>query len=579
MREYWGSGYSGTGGGGGGGGGAAWLLTGNAGTNPVLNFVGTTDAQDLVLSANSIERVRLIVGASIRFSDSAGNSELFVDDYEALTQSNVRIRASGPIADVALVLSSSGNGPTLANSPDGGLSGGNPRGIYATDFQKARNDKIQVAGGDYSGILAGENNEISPAGTHSSILGGLDHVLDGNRSVIAGGSTNAIRNGSQRGVIGGGASNQIGTIGTVDSATIAGGSGNVVEGDNAFIGGGNSNAIQSGAIVSAVVGGESNSVESTYSFVGGGFQNQILNVADVFSAIVGGTTNTVTDASHSLIGGGLANSLGSAGDTSDYSVLVGGDSNSVVGSYSFLGGGTGNVLGGAGGVTNYASIVGGNTNFIGSGSDYSTVNGGFGNAISPGITHGSIYGGKSNAVTIDGYFGTVLGGYWGSASHYAEAAHSSGVGINGTPIAFIAGGAQHSWVVWRNYATAAVTTELFLDGNEAIIVGSPFRFTLQAVRDTYQFEIQVAARDTVVAGQAAWWKIIGGVYRGAAGTTALIGANTATTQNTGGNSAGWTVAVVANAATDTLRINVTTGASPNPVAFVASGHMTRCCSA
>ena len=467
------SGIFGTGGGGGGG-GTSWLLLGNAGTNAAINFVGTTDAQDLVLSANSIERVRLIVGASIRFSDSAGNSELFIDDYEALTQSNVRIRASGPIADVALVLSSSGNGPTLANSPDGGVSGGNPRGIYATDFQKLRNDKIQVAGGDYSGILAGENNEISPAGMHSCIVGGLDHVLDGDRSVIAGGSTNAIRNSAARGFIGGGAGNVLGSLGTTDSSVIGGGAGN-----------------------------------------------------DVY------------DGDYHTIGGGLTNSITSGWVN------------------SFIGGGVSNILDGS----------------------YGTLAGGALNGVGAGVSYASLIGGRSNSVTTDAYYGAALGGYWSVSTHYAEASHAAGIGINGNPNFFAAGGAQHSWVVWRNRIPATgVATELFLDGNEGAIAGSPFRFDLQFNNDMYQFEIQVAAKDTVNAGQAAWWKIIGGIYRDGAGTTALVGAPTLTTQNTGGLAAGWTLAIAANAADDTLRISVTVpfivGAAP--VAVVASGHMTHC---
>ena len=37
----------------------AWQLTGNSGTNPNINFIGTTDAQDLVLRTNNSERMRI----------------------------------------------------------------------------------------------------------------------------------------------------------------------------------------------------------------------------------------------------------------------------------------------------------------------------------------------------------------------------------------------------------------------------------------------------------------------------------------------------------------------------------------
>ena len=36
----------------------AWSLTGNAGTNPTTNFIGTTDAQDWVIKTNNVERIR-----------------------------------------------------------------------------------------------------------------------------------------------------------------------------------------------------------------------------------------------------------------------------------------------------------------------------------------------------------------------------------------------------------------------------------------------------------------------------------------------------------------------------------------
>ena len=37
-----------------------WLLTGNAGTNPTVNYLGTTDAQSLVIRANAIEAIRVL---------------------------------------------------------------------------------------------------------------------------------------------------------------------------------------------------------------------------------------------------------------------------------------------------------------------------------------------------------------------------------------------------------------------------------------------------------------------------------------------------------------------------------------
>jgi hypothetical protein len=43
----------------------AWGLTGNSGTNPTTNFIGTTDAQDWVIKTNNTERMRVSSGGNI----------------------------------------------------------------------------------------------------------------------------------------------------------------------------------------------------------------------------------------------------------------------------------------------------------------------------------------------------------------------------------------------------------------------------------------------------------------------------------------------------------------------------------
>ena len=39
--------------------GSGWSLTGNAGTNPLVNFIGTTDAKDVIFKANGVERMKI----------------------------------------------------------------------------------------------------------------------------------------------------------------------------------------------------------------------------------------------------------------------------------------------------------------------------------------------------------------------------------------------------------------------------------------------------------------------------------------------------------------------------------------
>jgi hypothetical protein len=44
---------------------AQWKLTGNAGTNPSTNFVGTTDKEALVFRTNNVERMRILPTGSV----------------------------------------------------------------------------------------------------------------------------------------------------------------------------------------------------------------------------------------------------------------------------------------------------------------------------------------------------------------------------------------------------------------------------------------------------------------------------------------------------------------------------------
>ena len=56
-----------------------WKLTGNAGTTPATNFVGTTDNQDLVLKTNSTEKVRVSASGAVGINQPAPNSTSILD--------------------------------------------------------------------------------------------------------------------------------------------------------------------------------------------------------------------------------------------------------------------------------------------------------------------------------------------------------------------------------------------------------------------------------------------------------------------------------------------------------------------
>jgi len=59
-------------------GGKAWLLTGNAGTNPATNFLGTTDAQPLVIRTNNTEQIRVTANGRVGIGTPTPGAKLEV---------------------------------------------------------------------------------------------------------------------------------------------------------------------------------------------------------------------------------------------------------------------------------------------------------------------------------------------------------------------------------------------------------------------------------------------------------------------------------------------------------------------
>lgn len=56
----------------------SWLTTGNAGTNPAANFVGTTDNQDLAIRTNNTEKMRVLANGDIWVD---GDKPIFLRRY------------------------------------------------------------------------------------------------------------------------------------------------------------------------------------------------------------------------------------------------------------------------------------------------------------------------------------------------------------------------------------------------------------------------------------------------------------------------------------------------------------------
>lgn len=166
--------------------------------------------------------------------------------------------------DVALV--AKGTGATLAQVPNGTTAGGNKRGTYATDLQKARASSGRVASGNYSVIAGGYGNGTS--GGYASTVGGFSNQASSNYSFVGGGQSNEAK--------------------TNTHATCVGGSSNDATGQYSFVGGGISNTAS--GLRSVVVAGDTNAASGANSCIVGGIDN-IANASQSF--VAGGRRGTV----------------------------------------------------------------------------------------------------------------------------------------------------------------------------------------------------------------------------------------------------------------------------------------------
>jgi hypothetical protein len=252
----------------------AWMLTGNSGTNPTVNFLGTTDAQPLVIRV--------------------GNQETF------------RFNPPG------------------ASAPAWSIQrgGGNPRGLHAVDLQSARTAATQVASGDYSVIGGGRDN--------TSSSGGLQNTASGPGATVGGGATppaailpplagaQATPPAAILPPLAGAAQHRQRRSchrWRGRAATVGGGGGNTASGDYATVGGGQLNTAS--GYIATVGGGYQNTASDWYATVGGG----ALNTASRGGATVGGGQGNTASGSYSAIPGGYYlqvgdRSFGFSGQTS-----------------------------------------------------------------------------------------------------------------------------------------------------------------------------------------------------------------------------------------------------------------------
>lgn len=114
------------------GGGQAWELTGNAGTSPSTNLLGTTDAQDFVLGTNSTEVMRVGSNANVGVNTANPTAKLH---FTAATLASTPLN-EGFESNTLGTLTSGGDVPWITTSAAGEYNSGSigaKNGIVAKD--------------------------------------------------------------------------------------------------------------------------------------------------------------------------------------------------------------------------------------------------------------------------------------------------------------------------------------------------------------------------------------------------------------------------------------------------------------
>ena len=198
--------------------GQCWSSTGDSGSNPATNFLGTTDVQPLVLRTGNVQSLKiepsaeLFLGTPITTNVIAGSSA----------------NAASPGVRGATI--SGGGTPSGDSDPSFFLEGPNRvTASYGTVAGGYSNEAGSVSGASHASVGGGSLNIAS--GTSSTISGGYSNRATETASAIGGGETNTAS--GQAGVVSGGSDNTA----SGGFSTVSGGSDNCAGGDFSWAGG------------------------------------------------------------------------------------------------------------------------------------------------------------------------------------------------------------------------------------------------------------------------------------------------------------------------------------------------------
>ncbi|MBL8243465.1 MAG: hypothetical protein JNL89_04730, partial [Rhodanobacteraceae bacterium] len=217
--------------------GQCWATTGDTGSNPATNFLGTIDNQPFVVRTRNT-RSLVIEPGNVLFNGTPTTSNTVAGSSVNLASAGVRGATIGgggaPSGDSDPDLFD--EGPNIVSDHYGTIGGGLAN-VTGNAAGSASDRPFAVVGG---GVLN------TASGVASSVGGGSGNASTSTESTVAGGRSNLASGAFS--VVGGGFGNEA----SGQSATVAGGALNSATGGNSFVGGGSSNTAsgtQSGVAV------------------------------------------------------------------------------------------------------------------------------------------------------------------------------------------------------------------------------------------------------------------------------------------------------------------------------------------
>ncbi|MGH2722701.1 MAG: hypothetical protein ACRDI0_00270 [Actinomycetota bacterium] len=477
---------------------SAWLLGGNAGTDPATQFVGTTDDTALNFRVNDARAFRLepnptspnVIGGFSGNSVAGGILGATIGGGG---------QATGPNQVIANLATIGGGVNNTASGPAASIGGGtsNTANAFASMVPGGQSN---TAAGEYS-LAAGRQAQANHHGAFvwaDSVDAGFASTAMNEFSVRAGGGVRFV-------VAGNTCSIDVGTGQWTGSCTppmtnawLLGGNGGTTAGTdflgttddeplelkvNGFralrlephagsahnlIGGSQHNLVTAGAHGATISGGGGlgivpNKVTDNFGTIGGGRLNQAgddagttsdaehatvgggrINTASGPQSTVGGGDDNLASGGHSTIAGGWDNAA-----SGSLSVIAGGGFNTVSGDSSTIGGGESNDAGG------FGATIGGGTGNVTS-ADFATIGGGEDSSVT--ANGGTVGGGFTNVV--GGAVATVGGGVSNSAGGDGSFIGGGSSNVAAGHIAVIGGGSN-------NVASVARATVSGGHGNSA----------------------------------------------------------------------------------------------------------------